>query len=120
MNTKFPIVLISLILLLDGCGLAREHRIRQEVLSDVAMSEEIRRAIDQKELLVGMTKDQVIASWGIPCKWCYGTRKSPSGDTWEYSTFGSDLPVTGSDILGLRSGIYLYFDRHGLLKHWSR
>lgn len=122
MTNTLTVALISLTLMLNGCGGTREHKIREEVLADPQMSEEVRQAIDQRNLLVGMTKEQVIAAWGIPCKWCFGTRKSPSGDTWEYSAFGKekDSPVTGSDVFGLRSGIYLYFDRHGTLKHWSR
>ena len=112
-------IMLMIALLLQGCGVAREHRIRQEVLADASMPGEIRRAIDQKELVVGMTREQVIASWGLPCKWCFGTRRSPSGDTWEYNLFGSDLWVTGSDLIGNGTGIYLFFDRYGLLKHWS-
>lgn len=119
MNNRLSIALIAITILLSGCGLAREHRIRQDVLSDANMSTEIRSAIDQKELMIGMTKEQVIASWGLPCKWCYGTRKSPSGDTWEYNLFGADLPVTGGDIVGLGTGTHLFFDRDGTLKHWS-
>lgn len=118
MNNRLAIALIIVIILLQGCGATRENQIRQEVLSDTSMPAEIRRAIDQKELVVGMTKEQVIAAWGLPCKWCYGTRKSPSGDTWEYNLIGSDLLVTGSDFF-LGSGIYVFFDSNGILKHWS-
>lgn len=113
------LMMLMIAISLQGCGIAREHRIRQEVLADASMPEEIRRAIDQKELVAGMTREQVIASWGLPCKWCFGTRKSPGGDTWEYNLFGSDLWVTGSDLIGNGTGIYLFFDRYGLLKHWS-
>ena len=119
MNNRLSIALVAATILLNGCGLAREHKIRQDVLSDASMPAEIRRAIDQKELVVGMTKEQVIASWGLPCKWCYGTRNSPSGDTWEYNLFGADLPVTGGDIIGPGTGIHLFFDRSGTLKYWS-
>ena len=118
MNNKLPIILIATIILLQGCGAVRENRIRQEVLSDTTMPEEIRKAIDQKELVVGMTKEQVIASWGLPCKWCFRTRRSPSGDTWEYNLIGGDLLVNGSDF-SLGSGIYVFFDSDGILKRWS-
>lgn len=119
-NRRFiTLLVIAATIMLNGCGVAREHRIRQDVLADTNMPEEIRRAIDQKELVVGMTKEQVIASWGLPCKWCYGTRRSPSGDTWEYSLFGSDLVINGSDIIGIGNGVYLFFDSNGTLKHWS-
>ena len=118
-KNKLSILLLAAILLLAGCGVAREHRIRQDVLSDTSMPKEVRTAIDRKELIVGMTKEQVIASWGLPCKWCFGTRKNPNGDTWEYSVFGSDIWVNGSDFLGLGSGIYLFFDNNETLKYWS-
>lgn len=119
MNNRLCIILIAAIILLNGCGSVREYRIREAVLSDASIPEEIRRAIDYRELMVGMTKEQVIASWGLPCKWCFGTRRSPGGDTWEYVTFGSEYLVTGSDFLGIGNGIYLFFDKDGILKHWS-
>ena len=120
MNKKLSITLIAAILLLNGCGSVRENKIRQDVLSDTGMPEEMRRAIDLKQLVVGMTQEQVIASWGLPCKWCYGTRKSPSGDTWEYHLPGADFLVVGSDFLGIGTGTYLYFDSSKKLKHWSQ
>ena len=118
-KNKLSILLLAAILLLAGCGVARENRIRQAVLADTSMPIEIRTAIDRKELIVGMTKEQVIASWGLPCKWCFGTRKNPNGDTWEYSAFGSDIWVNGADFLGLGSGVYLFFDQNQALKYWS-
>ena len=120
MNKKLLLTLIAAILLLNGCGSVRENRIRHEVLSDTSMPEEIRRAIDLKELVVGMTQEQVIASWGLPCKWCYGTRKSASGDTWEYHLPGADFLVVGADFLGIGTGTYLYFDSSKTLRHWSQ
>ncbi len=113
------IVLAAVIFLLAGCGAMKENRIRQEVLSDTSLPEETRRAIDLKELAVGMTKEQVIASWGLPCKWCYGTRKNPGGDTWEYHIPGADFPIVGSDFIGIGTGTYLYFDKDGRLRYWS-
>ena len=107
------------IFLLIGCSAVKENTIRQEVLSDATLPEEIRRAIDSKELAVGMTKEQVIASWGLPCKWCNGTRKNPGGDTWEYHIPGAESPIVGADFIGIGTGIYLYFDKDGILKHWS-
>ncbi|QOJ19698.1 MAG: hypothetical protein HRU77_02655 [Gammaproteobacteria bacterium] len=118
-SKKLIIALAAVIFLLIGCGVVKENRIRQDVLSDAGLPEEIRRAIDLKELAVGMTKEQVIASWGLPCKWCYGTRKNPGGDTWEYHIPGADSPIVGSDFIGIGTGTYLYFDKDGKLKYWS-
>lgn len=118
-NKRLTITLAAIIFLLVGCSVVKENRIRQEVLSDTRLSDEIRRAIDLKELAVGMTREQVIASWGLPCKWCYGTRKNPGGDTWEYHFPGADSLIVGSDFIGIGTGIYLYFDKDGKLRHWS-
>lgn len=119
MNKRLAIIAIATILLLSGCSAVRDNRIRQEVLADSNLPEEIRRAIDLKELAVGMTQEQVIASWGSPCKWCYRTRKSSSGDTWEYHIPGADSIIVGSDFIGIGTGTYLYFDKDKILKHWS-
>jgi outer membrane protein assembly factor BamE len=113
------VAVMAAIFVFSGCGAVRENKIRQEVLSDTALPEEIRRAIDQKELTVGMTKEQVIASWGLPCKWCYGTRKNPGGDMWEYHFPGADSVIVGSDFVGIGTGTYLYFDKDGKLRYWS-
>lgn len=119
MNKTLLMTLIAAILLLNGCGMAREHRIRQVVLTDPSTPEAIRTAIDNKEIIIGMTQDQVIAAWGLPCKWCTGTRKSTGGDTWEYNLFGADSIITGADLIGPGTGTYLFFDSDGLLKHRS-
>lgn len=118
-SKRCAVVLMAVIFSLTGCGVVKENRIRQEVLSDTSLPEEIRRAIDLKALAAGMTKEQVIASWGLPCKWCYGTRKNPGGDTWEYHIPGANSPIVGSDFIGIGTGTYLYFDKDGKLKHWS-
>jgi outer membrane protein assembly factor BamE len=118
-SKRCAIILAAVILSLTGCGVVKESRLRQEVLSDANLPEEIRRAIDLKQLVVGMTKEQVIASWGLPCKWCYGTRKNPGGDTWEYHIPGANSPIVGADFIGIGTGTYLYFDKDGKLRHWS-
>lgn len=118
-SKRCAIILAAVILSPAGCGVIKENRIRQEVLSDTGLPEEIRRAIDLKQLVAGMTKEQVIASWGLPCKWCYGTRKNPGGDTWEYHIPGANSPIVGADFIGIGTGTYLYFDKDGKLKHWS-
>ena len=106
--------LLLMFLLLSGCGIIEENAIRKEVLAnDMNMSPEFRHAIWDKKIMVGMSKDQVRASWGNPCWHCYGTRESSYGDTWEYNIFG-----TGSN--GIGGGTYLFFDRRGKLKSWSK
>lgn len=104
---------VTLMIFLYACGMVKENRIRESVLSDSNLPSHIREAIQQKQIMVGMTKQQVIASWGEPCWWCYGTRQSSVGDTWEYNVFGSS-------VYGAGSGAYLYFDNNNILKYWSK
>jgi hypothetical protein len=102
-----------LIFCLTGCGFAQEIKIKNQVLSYPNLSPDTRKAIQEKTIKAGMTKEQVIASWGNPCWYCYGTRENSWGDTWEYNVFGSSS-------YGAGSGTYLYFDRSGYLEHWSK
>lgn len=71
MNKTLLMTLIAAILLLNGCGMDREHRIRQAVLADPSTPEAIRTAIDNKKIIIGMTQDQVIAAWGLPLQMVY-------------------------------------------------
>ena len=100
---------VLLAALLAGCA---GNETRRQVLADPATPPAIRQAIEQEKIRVGMTKQQVIAAWGPPCGYCYGTRESSWGDTWEYNVFGT----TSS---GIGRGTYLYFDRTGTLTGWS-
>lgn len=105
--------LLTALLLIQGCATAIQNNIRNEVLSNPDLKPEIRDAIQRQAVHVGMTKQQVLASWGEPCWWCYGTRKTSNGDSWEYNVFGSSY-------MGAGSGTYLYFDNNGILKFWSK
>ena len=82
------------------------------MLNDSTIPANISTAIRNKEIMVGMTKEQVIASWGEPCWMCYGMRRSSSGDTWEYNPGG----ITS---LGIGAGTYLYFDNNDVLRYWN-
>jgi len=110
---KNLITAMSFLIIVSGCGATLEEKTRSDVLSKEDLSPEIRRTIMNKEIMIGMTKDQVLASWGKPCSWCYGTRQSTTGDTWEYSKFWSSY-------IGVRSSTYLYFDNHDVLRYWVK
>jgi len=111
---KNLIVAMSFLIIASGCSTSLEKKTRNDVLSKENLSPEIRRTIINKEIMVGMTKDQVLASWGKPCSWwCYGTRQSSTGDTWEYSKYGSSY-------LGVRSSTYLYFNNRDILRYWVK
>lgn len=93
---------------LAGCA-SQESMLRKHAL-ETEPDLMVRQLIWEKKIKAGMTKDQVIASWGYPCGYCYGTRRSSWGDTWEYSVFGSS---------SMGRGKYLFFDQSGVLTHWS-
>lgn len=112
MRLKFVSVIVFLILLV-GCGAIQEANIKKQVLADPHLNAKIRNAIENGEIKVGMTKNQVIASWGNPCSYCYGARNSSWGDTWEYNEFGSSS-------YGVGAGTYLFFSSAGILKGWSQ
>ncbi|TNE75518.1 MAG: hypothetical protein EP334_10220 [Gammaproteobacteria bacterium] len=96
---------------LSGCGVIADKQHRDEVLS-YDLAPDVRAAIERKEIKIGMTKDEVKASWGRPCGYCYGTRSTSEGDWWEYNAFGSSR-------YGAGSGTYLFFGRDDRLKYWS-
>ena len=110
MKTLMPLLLAAL---LTGCGLIQENAIRDEVLADPDTRYTVKEAIKEKHIMTGMTQREVIAAWGNPCGYCYGTRKSSEGETWEYNIFGSGRS-------GYGSGTYLYFDRKGRLRYWNK
>lgn len=104
---------LLLVIFLSGCAHHQQINVRNQILSDADTPQHVKEKIINKQISVGMTKKQVIASWGEPCWWCYGTRQSSMGDTWEYNVFGSSA-------YGAGSGTYLFFDSNGVLKYWSK
>lgn len=110
---KSILKLIVFLPMLYSCGIIHDQKVfehRQQLLNDTRTPSHIRSAIQTKRIVTGMTKDQVIASWGLPCELCYGTRRSSNGDVWEYNDMGQFAPGLGT---------FLYFDNAGILKHWS-
>lgn len=106
-------LMLAGVVVLGGCGIMQEREARRLALADPNLTPEIRAAIHAKHIRVGMTKRQVLAAWGNPCWYCYGTRQTSRGDVWEYNVFGSSS-------YGIGSGKYLYFDSTGHLTYWSR
>ena len=106
------LILFTAVTCLSGCGLVAEQQHRSAVLAS-DLSPDVRTAIEQKQIKKGMTKDEVMASWGKPCWYCHGTRTTSEGDWWEYNAFGS-----GS--YGAGSGTYLFFGKSDKLEYWSK
>lgn len=102
------ITLAILMIALSGCNSIKESRIRSDILSDPNIKPEIKYLIEKREVRYGMTKEQVQAAWGLPCRRCYFTRKHSHGEIWEYNPFGSSP-------LGKDAGTYLHFGRDGKL-----
>ncbi len=101
--------------LLAGCAMfggddSRRQNYVQSRASEIPSS--IRGAIIDGNIMRGMTKDEVRASWGDPCGYCYGTKSASWGDTWEYNVFGS-----GS--YGAGNGTYVFFDQADRVTGWS-
>jgi hypothetical protein len=44
------------------------------------------KLIRDGKIFIGMTKDQVRASWGRHCLTCQGTTEGTWGESWEYAT----------------------------------
>ncbi|HKJ94857.1 MAG TPA: hypothetical protein VKA32_04430 [Gammaproteobacteria bacterium] len=67
-----------------------------------------KKAIKDGQIMEGMSKDEVRASWGDPCGLCYGTTSNSWGDSWEYG-----IPNSAS------TGQIVYFDPSGSVTGWS-
>jgi len=108
----YTTIIILVAVFLSGCAsLTGQHRRTAYVNGHPNVPVFYAQAIKDGAIMVGMTKDQVSASWGNPCGWCYGTRKSRWGDTWEYNVFGSST-------MGIGNGHYVYF-QNGRVVGWS-
>lgn len=103
-----------LCLALTGCALfGGDERRRYDYLETRSdLRPEVRAAIIDGKIMRGMTKAEVIASWGEPCWYCRGTRKASWGDMWEYNVFGSGT-------YGIGNGTYVYFDAGDKVTEWS-
>lgn len=112
---KIPsdLFLILVIATLTGCGAIEHNRVRASVLSDPLTPESIKSSVKENKITIGMTKEQVVAAWGNPCGYCYGTRENSHGSVWEYNPFG-----TGRYSIG--AGTYLYFGIDGKLRYWTK
>ncbi len=44
------------------------------------------KLIRDGKIFIGMTKDQVRATWGRHCFTCQGTTEGTEGESWEYAT----------------------------------
>lgn len=94
-----------IVLVLAGCAV---NNTRNQVLNDESLSLSTKNSIMFNQISTGMTKQQVIASWGEPCWICPGTREHSHGATWQYKS-----------IFAPGIGQILYFDNSDTLTHWS-
>lgn len=110
-----PIARVAILTLtiatLSGCAISAQQRRSDYVESNPTTS--FSGPILNGQIAVGMTKQEVLASWGAPCGWCYGTRTTSDGEWWEYNVFG-----TGS--FGAGAGTHLFFNAQGKLQYWSK
>ncbi len=80
--------IISLILLLTTLVACENAPIRREELlvQHPDWDSKTIKLIRDGKIFIGMTKDQVRASWGRYCLTCQGTTEGTWGESWEYAT----------------------------------
>ena len=88
------------------------HR-RQQTFINTHPHDRYNAAIKKGEIMRGMSKADVVASWGEPCPFCYGTTHNSWGDTWEYNIFGVSA-------MGAGAGSIIYFSPGGQVTNWSQ
>lgn len=106
---------LLLVALLSSCALmpGADNRRRQEwVQNNPQADPRIISAISQGQIVKGMRSTEVQASWGPPCGYCRGTRRTSEGEWWEYNPFGSGRYSYGN-------GTYLFFNNSGVLEYWT-
>lgn len=101
-----------LVILLNSCvpsGAAREEYVKAHPELDT----DTKVDIIMGRIRRGMNKEHVKVVMGDPCGYCYGTKSSSWGETWEYNPFGTGTYSTGA-------GTYVFFDRYGKVSGWSK
>lgn len=97
------------VMFLSGC--ITTTAARQKYLAENPKTlERIANAMLEGKIVKYMPKEAVRLAWGNPCWYCYGTRKSSWGDTWEYNMFGSARPGAGT---------LVFFDENDRVRGWS-
>jgi len=102
MKTLFVILTI---VLLTGCVSTSSSIITEDFVRN--HPEYNWERIHQRQVVVGMTKDEVLLSWGEP----RDINRASYGDQWVY----------GSSIRSIqhRGNRYLHFDTNGVLTSWN-
>lgn len=108
------IILLAFVLVLASCVTPADRKAQKETyIAQYKPSAEVAGNIRAGFIQNGMTKDEVIASIGQPCSYCYGTLESSSGDTWEYNTFGTAA-------IGIGRGKYIFFNNKDKVIGWLK
>jgi outer membrane protein assembly factor BamE len=106
-----PLLIILLLATLTGCATHGTEQRAAVVAAHPDWSVQTKQDVLSGLIRVGMTQEQVLASWGTPCLTCYGTRRSSVGEWWEYDVFADTRPGTGT---------HLFFGPDGKLRYWSK
>ncbi|MFQ5957576.1 MAG: hypothetical protein ACE5KK_07375 [Candidatus Brocadiales bacterium] len=101
---NLPLKLIFLVIFVNGCVQTQEQVRRDYIDKHPELSERIREAILNGEIIIGMAQEEVVASWGAP--WDKTTRDYDEVviEIWHYIPYG---------------GTYLFFE-DGILTRWGR
>jgi len=89
--------------MLCSCGLAENMAVRRRVLQDPSTSARAREAIREGKIFVGMTRDELLASWGPPRWWSPCSRKFMVGGE-RYETIDFSCIHNCSVVVYLKEG----------------
>ena len=78
------LIIIGALLLFISCTPPKRHMRQRYVNDNPELKSEIKKAILRGDVIVGMTKEQVYASWATPI---YKGEKKENGTTYEYWTY---------------------------------
>jgi hypothetical protein len=84
-----PLALAVAGLLLIGCASTLQSRVKERPEVYAQLSPETRNVVDQGNLVVGMTEDEVYLSWGKPAQVLQQQNETGTFTIWLYT--GSDL-----------------------------
>ena len=91
---KIKVIILVLLagVFLTSCAAVKQNRIKKQILNDPSVSEYTKECIRNKQIHVGMTKEEVYASLGPYCYWSPCTTKlvteNGTMESWDYSLIG--------------------------------